>query len=56
MYEKAEKFANIRKQTTITDLNKIIGENFQRMFNDHEKYAKLGPDYKIHVYYHQVGE
>ena len=37
-------------------MNKIIGENFQRMFNDHEKYAKLGPDYKIHVYYHQVGE
>lgn len=55
MYEKASWFANQRKNTTITDLNEIIGENFQRMFNDHEKYAKLGDDYKIHVYYHQVG-
>ena len=55
MYDKAAMLANQRKNTTIKDLNEIIGENFQRMFNDHEKYAKLGNDYKIHVYYHQVG-
>lgn len=55
MYEKASNLANQRKNTTITDLNKIIGENFKRMFNDSEKYAKLGTDYKIHVYYHQLG-
>ena len=55
MYEKAERIAGIRKQTTLTDLNRIISDNFQRMFNDREKYAKLGDDYKIHVYYHQVG-
>lgn len=56
LYEKASFFAKQRKNTTITDLNKIIGENFRRMFNDHEKYAKLGNDYKVHVYYHRVGE
>lgn len=55
MHDKASMLAEKRKKTTITDLNKIIEENFQRMFNDHEKYAKLGNDYKIHVYYHQVG-
>lgn len=55
MYNKASQLADQRKNTTIEDLNEIIGENFQRMFNDHEKYAKLGSDYKIHVYYHQVG-
>lgn len=55
MYSKATALANSRKQTTLTDLNRIIGENFQRMFNDREKYAKIGDDYKIHVYYHQVG-
>ena len=55
MYDKADKLASQRKNTTITDLNEIIGENFQRMFHDHEKYAKLGNDYKIHVYYHRVG-
>lgn len=56
MYDKAALLANQRKNTTITDLNEIIGGNFQRMFNDHEKYAKLGSDYKIHVYYHRVGD
>lgn len=55
MYDKATTIANNRKQTTLTDLNRIIGDNFQRMFNDKEKYAKIGDDYKIHVYYHQVG-
>lgn len=55
MYEKASRLANARKNTTIKDLNDIIEENFQRMFNDKEKYARLGDDYKIHVYYHQVG-
>lgn len=55
MYNKAEVLANQRKNTIITDLNEIIGKNFQKMFNDHEKYAKLENDYKIHVYYHQVG-
>lgn len=54
MYNKASSIANARKNTTITDLNEIIGENFCRMFNDHEKYAKLGPDFKIHVYYHEL--
>lgn len=56
MYDRAASLANQRKNTILTDLNEIIGENFQRMFNDHEKYAKLGNDYKIHVYYHQVGD
>lgn len=55
MYDKAAFFSEQRKNTTITDLNAIIAENFQRMFNDKEKYAKLGSDYKIHVYYRQVG-
>lgn len=55
MYEKAAYFSEQRKNTTITDLNAIIAENFQRMFNDKEKYATLGQDYKIHVYYRQVG-
>lgn len=56
MYNRADSLANQRKDTILTDLNDIIGENFQRMFNDHEKYAKLGNDYKIHVYYRQLGD
>ena len=55
MYEKAALLSSMRKHTTIQDLNEIIADNFQRMFNDKEKYAKLEKDYRIHVYYHQVG-
>ena len=56
MYEKAKLFVESRKHSTIKDLNEIIENNFQRMFNDKEKYAKLGPDYRIHVYYRQLGD
>lgn len=55
IYDRASIFLKSRKNKVINDLNSIIGDNFQRMFNDHEKYAKLGEDYRIHVYYHQVG-
>lgn len=56
LYDKASMLANQKKCTTITDLNEIIGENFQRMFNDHEKYAKLSDDYKIEVFYRKIGD
>jgi hypothetical protein len=56
LYERADVIASGRQNTILTDLNEIIEENFQRMFNDHEKYARLEDDYKIHVYYHQVGQ
>lgn len=55
MYDKATALVEQKKRTILTDLNQIIGDNFQRMFNDHEKYAQLGSDYKVHVYYHQMG-
>lgn len=55
MYEKAQFISEQRKHTTITDLNELIADNFQRMFNDKEKYAQLGNDYKVHVYYRQLG-
>ena len=40
----------------LDDLNKIISDNFEKMFQDKEKYAKLEDDYKIHMYYRQVGD
>ncbi len=55
IYNKVSIIADGRKKNILADLNKIIGENFQQMFNDKEKYAKLEEDYKIHVYYHKVG-
>ncbi|WP_026835195.1 AAA family ATPase [Eubacterium xylanophilum] len=54
LYKNASIRVNKRKNDTLNDLNDIIEENFQRMFNDHEKYAKLGEDYKVHVYYKEL--
>lgn len=40
---------------TFEQLNTIIRENFEKMFDSKEKYAKLEKDYKIHMYYRSVG-
>lgn len=54
LYEKADLLAGNRQNTILKDLNEIIDENFQRMFHDEEKYARLEDDYKIHVYYRNL--
>lgn len=54
LYKQAFLKVKTRKQTTLEDLNEIIGQNFQRMFNDREKYAKLEEDFKVHVYYKEL--
>lgn len=56
LYDKACFLSGNKQQNIIEDLNKIIKVNFAQMFNDHEKYAQLEDDYKIHVYYYQLGE
>lgn len=54
IYKQANAKVRVRQNDILKDLNDIIGENFQRMFNDREKYAKLGEDYKVHVYYKEL--
>ena len=51
----AERQLKKKQSGVFEQLNEIISENFDRMFNDGEKYAKLEDDYRIHVYYHSVG-
>lgn len=41
----------IRQRNMFNELNEIIKENFEKMFNSTEKYAALGKDFKMHVYY-----
>lgn len=54
-YAMAERQLKKKQNDVFEQLNEIIAENFDRMFNDGEKYAKLEEDYRIHVYYHSVG-
>ncbi len=55
IYETARRRAKRKQDGVFEGLNEIIAENFDKMFNDGEKYAKLEDDYRIHVYYHNVG-
>lgn len=55
VYAMAERQLKKKQSGVFEQLNEIISENFDRMFNDGEKYAKLEDDYRIHVYYHSVG-
>ena len=54
LYKNASIQVDVKKNGILRDLNGIIEDNFQRMFNDHEKYAKLGEDYKVHVFYKEM--
>jgi wobble nucleotide-excising tRNase len=51
----ADRQAQKKEDGVFDELNGIIAVNFDRMFNDGEKYAKLQDDYRIHVYYHSLG-
>lgn len=55
IYAVAERQLKKKQAGVFEQLNEIIAENFDKMFNDGEKYAKLEDDYRIHVYYHSVG-
>jgi len=55
VYAMAERQLRKKQSGVFEQLNDIIAENFDKMFNDGEKYAKLGEDYRVHVYYHSVG-
>lgn len=56
VYEKAANVIKEKEQYVFQDLNDLIQDNFERMFNGREKYAKLEKDYKVHVYYNQLGQ
>ena len=56
VYEKAANVIKEKEEYVFQDLNILIRDNFEKMFNGKEKYAKLEKDYRVHVYYHQLGQ
>lgn len=55
LYILADKYARSKEENVVDELNEIIDANFNIMFNDKEKYAKLNTDdYHIHVYYRDI--
>ena len=54
VYERALQDVERMERPTLRELNQLIAENFEKMFNSKEKYAKLEKDYKIHMYYRSM--
>lgn len=54
VYERAAQDVERIEKPTLNELNQIIAENFEKMFNSKEKYARLEKDYKIHMYYRSM--
>jgi len=54
IYDMAKVRIDKRANNVKSELNDIIARNYEEMFNAKEKYAKLGDDYKIHVYYRDL--
>lgn len=54
IYLRAAQDVERMEKPTLNELNQIIAENFEKMFNSKEKYARLEKDYKIHMYYRSM--
>lgn len=54
VYERALQDVERMERPTLRELNQLIADNFEKMFNNREKYAKLEKDYKIHMYYRSM--
>ena len=55
LYEKTSERLNKQQEPLLEELNVIIGEKFATMFHEKEKYAEIGEDYQLHLYYHNMG-
>lgn len=54
IYESAKKYFESKEKNLLGELNEIIEKNFREMFNEQEKYAKLGANYDLHLYYRNI--
>ena len=55
LYEEAEKNLRKKEEPLMDELNEIIRINFEEMFNEKEKFAQIEDDYRLHLYYKDMG-
>lgn len=55
LYDEVTDILKKREEPLIGELNAIIKQKFEEMFNEKEKYAQMEDDYKLHLYYHKLG-
>lgn len=55
LYDKTSDMLKKREEPLLDQLNEIIKDKFAEMFHEKEKYAQMGEDYRLHLYYHKMG-
>ena len=56
LYSKTTEILKQREEPLLDELNVIIRNKFNEMFNEKEKFAQMGEDYRLHLYYHNMGK
>lgn len=56
IYKSASDILKSKEAPLVKELNNIIRENYAKMFKEKEKYAQLGEDYKLHLFYNKVSD
>lgn len=51
-----ERLLKKKEEPLFDELNQKIKKNFSDMFSEKEKYAQLGKDYRLHLYYKKISE
>lgn len=55
LYAYTSDILKAKEEPLMDELNEIIREKFSEMFHEKEKYAQIGEDYRLHLYYKRMG-
>lgn len=55
LYAYTSDILKAKEEPLMDELNEIIREKFSEMFHEQEKYAQIGEDYRLHLYYKKMG-
>ncbi len=56
LYEYTGVILKSKEEPLKDELNAIIKDKFAEMFHEQEKYAQMGDDYRLHLYYKNMGK
>ena len=56
LYQLTESTLKKKEEPLMDELNAIIKEKFAEMFREQEKFAQIEEDYKLHLYYKNMGD
>lgn len=55
LYDETTRLLKVKEEPLMDELNDVIKKNFEMMFHEQEKYARMEDDYRLHLYYKKMG-